>query len=177
MQDTTSAPRILIVEPSKNALAVMARRVGEAGYRIIASDSATAAVAELYRSPVDLIIAELRMDAMSGIELVRLVRDDTALRYTPIILITGRSDATGAIEGFAAGADDVVAKPFHFEVLVARVARRLARARSDRELIHDNAVLDARVVERAIELGEMRAAYAASEAERCRLAAMVRTPD
>ncbi len=174
MQDTNSAPRVLIVEPSKNALAVMARRVGDAGYRIVATDSATAAVAELYRLPVDLVIAELRMDLMSGIELTRLVRDDSALKDTPVILITGRTDANGAVEGFAAGADDVVAKPFHFEVLMARVAHRLARARAIRELRSDNATLDARVTTRAIELGEMRAAFAASEAERLRLAAMVR---
>ena len=152
----------------------MARRVGEAGYRIIASDSASAAVAELYRVPVDLVIAELRMDAMSGVELTRLIRDDSALKDIPVILITGRTDATGAVEGFAAGADDVVAKPFHFEVLIARVVRRLARARSILELRQDNATLDARVTTRAIELGEMRAAFEASEAERRRLAAMVR---
>ena len=174
MQVTNSAPRVLIVEPNKNALAVMARRVGEAGYRIIASDSASAAVAELYRVPVDVVIAELRMDGMSGIELTRLIRDDSALKDMPVILITGRTDATGAVEGFAAGADDVVAKPFHFEVLIARVVRRLARARSVRELRSDNATLDARVTTRAIELGEMRAAFAESEAERRRLAAMVR---
>ena len=174
MQTNSSAPRVLIVEPNRNALAVMARRVGEAGYRIIASDSASAAVAELYRVPVDLVIAELRMDAMSGVELTRLIRDDSALKDMPVILITGRTDATGAVEGFAAGADDVVAKPFHFEVLIARVVRRLARARSVRELRSDNATLDARVTTRAIELGEMRAAFAESEAERRRLAAMVR---
>lgn len=173
METDTSAPRILIVEPNKSALAVMARRVGEAGYRIIATDRAAAAVAELHRAPADLVIAELRMAELSGVKLTRLIRDDSALKDTPVILITGRSDATGAVEGFAAGADDVVAKPFHFEVLIARVERRLARARSIRELRHDNAALDARVTTRAIELGEMREAFAASEAERRRLAAMV----
>lgn len=176
MQADTISPRILIVEPNKSALSVMARRLGEAGYRIIASDSASSAVAELYRMPVDLVISELRMDTMSGIELLRMIRDDTALKHTPVILITGRSDANGAVEGFAAGADDVVAKPFHFEVLVARVVRRLARARAERDLISDNAILDARVVERAIQLGELREELAASESERRRLAAIVTRP-
>ena len=110
---------------------------------------------------------------MSGVELTRLVRDETSLKDIPVILITGRSDATGAVDGFGAGADDVVAKPFHFEVLLARIAQRLAKARAVRELRHDNAVLDARVVTRAIELGETRAALEASEAERRRLAAIV----
>ena len=177
MKAVPSLPRILIVEPNKSALAVLARRVGEAGYRVAVCGNPTDAVSELHRSPISLLIAELRMPSMSGIELVRLVRDDSVLRDIPVILITGRSDATGAVEGFAAGADDVVAKPFHFEVLLARIAQRLAKARSLRELRQDNATLDARVTTRAIELGEMRAAFAASEAERHRLSAMMGIPD
>ena len=169
-----TAPRILIVEPHKGGQAVMARRLAEEGYRVVACGNAADAVSELHRAPVALVLSELRMSPMSGIELTRLVRDDSALRDLPVVLITGRSDATGAVEGFAAGADDVVAKPFHFEVLVARIAQRLAKARAVRELRHDNAVLDARVVTRAIELGEMRAAFEASESERRRLAALVR---
>jgi len=177
MKMSSPAPRILIVEPLKSGLSVMARRLGEAGYRIIACSTATDAVAELHRAPVDLLLAELRMAPMSGIELVRLVRHDGNLKDLPVVLITGRSDKTGAVEGFAAGADDVVAKPFHFEVLLARIAQRLAKARAVRELRKDNATLDARVTTRAIELGEMRAAFEASEAERRRLAAMMRAAD
>lgn len=165
--------RLLVVEPNRNALAVMARRMGEAGFRIIACDNPGNAAAEMQRAPVDLVLAELRMAPLSGIELTRRIRDDTALRATPIILITGKSDSSGAVDGFVAGADDVVAKPFHFEVLIARIARRIARARSERELLDDKATLDARVVTRAIQLGEMRAALEASEAERIRLELIV----
>ena len=170
-----SAPRILMVEPYKSGLAVMARRLSEAGYRIVTCGNAAEAVTELHRGSVDLILAELRMAPTSGIELTRRVRDDGRLKDIPIILITGRSDATGAVDGFAAGADDVVAKPFHFEVLMARISGRLAKARAVRELRQDNAALDARVIRRALELGEVKAALRVSEDERQRLAGMVRT--
>ncbi|MGE5089251.1 MAG: response regulator, partial [Candidatus Levyibacteriota bacterium] len=63
---------------------------------------------------------------------------------------------TGVVRAYEAGADDVVVKPFHFEVLFARIERRLSRARSLQQLRDDNATLDARVVERAIQLGELR---------------------
>ena len=177
MQHSSPAPRLLIVEPHHNALVVMARRLSDAGYRIVTCGNATDAVAELHRAPIDLVVAELRMTPTSGIELTRLVRDDAALRDVPMILITGRSDATGAVEGFAAGADDVVAKPFHFEVLLARIAGRLAKAKAVHELRQDNATLDARVIKRAIELGEMRAAFAASETERQRLTVLMQARD
>ena len=165
--------RLLIVEPNRSALGVMAKRLGEAGYRIIACDNAGNATAEMLRAPVDLVLAELRMAPVSGVELTRRIRDDIMLKDTPIILITGRSDTSGAVEGFMAGADDVVAKPFHFEVLAARIARRINRARSVKELRADNATLDARVVTRSIELGEMRAALMQSEAERLRLQQLI----
>ncbi len=165
--------RLLIVEPNRSALGVLARRLGEAGYRIIACDNAGNAAAEMVRAPIDLVLAELRMTPVSGVELTRRIRDDSGLRDTPIILITGRTDSSGAVDGFGAGADDVVAKPFHFEVLAARIARRIARARSVKELKADNANLDARVVSRAIEIGEIRAALEQSELERLRLQALV----
>ena len=165
--------RLLVVEPNRSALAVMAKRLGEAGFRITACDHPGNAPAEMHRSPVDLVLAELRMAPISGIELTRRIRDNTALKATPIILITGKSDSAGAVDGFLAGADDVVAKPFHFEVLIARITRRIARAQSERELLDDKATLDARVVTRAIQLSEMRVALEASEVERIRLERIV----
>ncbi len=167
------APRILLVEPNRSAMGVLARRLGEAGYRVVAAESAQVAVAELHRLPVDLVLAELAMPLMSGIELARLIRDDTAIRDLPVILISGRSDRTGAVRALQAGADDVVVKPFHHEVLLARIARQLMRAQAVKHLRADNAALDARVVTRAIELGETRAALAASEGERIRLAGLL----
>ena len=124
----TGAARLLIVEPNRSALGVLAKRLGELGYRIIACDNAGNATAEMLRAPVDLVLAELRMALVSGVELTRRIRDDTVLKDTPVILITGRSDSSGAVDGFTAGADDVVAKSFHFEVLAARIARRIARS-------------------------------------------------
>lgn len=161
--------RIVLIEPSRSAMTVLARRLSEAGYRVIVAESAEQGVSELHRMPVDLVLAELTLPKMSGIELTRLIRDDSSLRDIPVILIAGRSDSSGAIRALEAGADDIVAKPFFEEVLIARIARQLARARGLKELRADNATLDARVVTRAIELGEMRIALRESESERRRL--------
>jgi DNA-binding response OmpR family regulator len=168
-------PRILIVDPKRTNLTVLARRLGDEGYRIATAENGQAAITELHRNTFQLILAELYMPGMSGSELVRLVRSESAWRDIPIILITGRSAPGGAVQAYAAGADDVVLKPFHFEVLAARIERRLARAKAIEELRRDNATLDARVVTRAIELGEVRARLLESEAELRRLAGLVVT--
>jgi DNA-binding response OmpR family regulator len=135
---------------------VIARRLGDAGLRVTTADCGAAAIAELYRHPIDLVLAELNMPRMSGAELARAIRGEVQWNDVPIMLITGKSKPADAVRAYRAGADDVILKPFHFEVLIARIARRIDRARSFRRLQEDNAALDARVVQRAIQIGELR---------------------
>ncbi|MEO5611972.1 MAG: response regulator [Sphingomicrobium sp.] len=163
------ATRVLVVDPNKRNLAVLVRRLAEAGYGVAAAASGHAAIAELHRQTVDVVIAELYMPGMSGAELARVIRGQTHWRDLPVMLITGKSNPDGAVQAYAAGADDVILKPFHFEVLFARIERRIARTLSLKDLRDDNATLDARVVTRAIELGELRERWLASETERRRL--------
>lgn len=161
--------RILVVEPSKRNLGVTVRRLVEVGFRVTTAECGTSAVAELHRVHVDLVLAELDMPRMGGAELARLIRGEAIWRDLPVMLITGRSEPSGAVRAYEAGADDVILKPFHFEVLIARIQRRLERSRSLSELRDDNATLDARLVGRAIEAGELKQRLLRSEAERRRL--------
>jgi DNA-binding response OmpR family regulator len=149
-------PRILVVEPSRTNLGVTARRLSEQGYRVTTADSGASAIAELYRFPIELVLAELDMPRMSGAELALAIRGEVQWNDIPVMLITGKSDPKGAVRAYGAGADDVILKPFHFEVLIARIERRIARARCFTRLQEDKATLDARVVERAIQIGELR---------------------
>ena len=162
---TDERPRILVVEPNRSNLGVMARRLGEHGYRVTTADRGATAIAELYRLPVDLVLAELDMPRMSGAELARAIRGEVQWNDIPIMLITGKSEPKGAVRAYEAGTDDVILKPFHFEVLIARIQRRIARARSVKQLRDDNAALDARVIERAIQIGELKDELSAARAK------------
>jgi DNA-binding response OmpR family regulator len=145
-----------VVEPNRTNLGVLARRLAEHGYRVTAADSGPAAIAELYRLPIDLVLAELDMPRMSGGELARAIRGEVQWNDIPVMLITGKSKPKDLVRAYEAGADDVIVKPFHDEVLFARIDRRIDRARSVQRLKDDNATLDARVVERAMQIGELR---------------------
>ena len=149
-------PRILVIEPNRANLGVVARRLAEGGYRVTTADNGASAIAELYRLPIDLVLAELNMPRMSGAELARAIRGEVQWNDIPILVITGKSEPKGAVRAYEAGADDVILKPFHFEVLMARIDRRIEWSRSIKRLKDDNAALDARVVERAIQIGELR---------------------
>lgn len=149
-------PRILIAQPHAGYLAMLGRRIAEQGFRVALADTVQGAVAELHRGSVDLVLAELQGPGFCGRELVSIIRDDASFRDIPVLLFTGRSDHDAAVRALRAGADGVVKKPFHFEVLCARIGRELERKRAMDALRDDKAVLDARVVERAIEIGELR---------------------
>src|SRR5437763_16484274 len=83
-------PRILIVEPNRNHLGVVARRLSESGFRVTTADCGAAAIAELYRFRIDLVLAELNMPRMSGAEMARAIRGGVQLDELPVMLTTGR---------------------------------------------------------------------------------------
>src|SRR3546814_17459454 len=82
-------------------------------------------------------------------------------------MLTGHNDAAAAVEALATGADDLLAKPVAVDLLAARIERTIDRAQRIAELKRSNAMLDARIATRAIELGEARTELA-ERREECR---------
>jgi CheY-like chemotaxis protein len=109
--DDRAQPRVLIVEPDRNYLGVLARRISRAGYRVATAGSAQAAFAEIYRMPPDALVSELTMPGTSGVELARMIRQDAVHHELPLIMIGGKREAAAAINALRAGADDLVRKP------------------------------------------------------------------
>lgn len=173
MKTTDDQPRLLVIDANRNYLGVLARRLAEFGYRVATAESAQAGMAEMYRIPVDLVLCDVSLRGTTGIELARMIRDDPSHRDVPVLLIVGRSDPSAAVRAFQAGADGVVRKPCHFEVLAACIARQLARAETMKRLAGDKAALDAKIISRVIELRETQAQLNAAERERRRLVAIV----
>lgn len=168
--------RILIVEPERAYLGVLARRVADHGYRVACADSSHQAIAEFYRRPPDLILTELRGRGFYCSDLIAAVRSDPIHRDIPILVLCGRSDDAAATQILRGGADATVRKPFHFETLAARLERELERKRSLDELRATNQALDARITERAIAIGELKQRIVELSAERLRLICAPRVP-
>ena len=78
----------------------------------------------------DLILADVMMPGMDGIELTRNLRDDPRTVGATIILVTAKNASAAKLEGFEAGADDYIVKPFDIDELLARVTGALRRARA-----------------------------------------------
>lgn len=160
---------ILVVDDSRTSLRVIGGRLGAMGYMVVLADSGREALDLLSGRGFDLVLLDMVMPGMSGLEALAEIRTAPDTADMPVIMITALNDTHGAVAALAAGADDHLAKPFDFDVLQARIERTLERAGRIAELKRTVAALDARIAARAIELGEARSELAVTRADRARL--------
>ncbi|MES2095233.1 MAG: response regulator [Pseudomonadota bacterium] len=160
---------ILVVDDSRTTLNIIGKRLTELGYLTALADNGGEALDLIAARGFDLVLLDMVMPGMGGMQVLAEIRSRTETWDLPVIVLTARSDHAAAIEALKTGADDHLAKPFDFDVLTARIDRTLARARRVSDLKRSNAALDARVAARAMELGEARAELADIRADRQRL--------
>lgn len=124
-QPATFAARILVVDDSPDTLELIQRNLASQGYSAHAAPGAADALALLEAMAVDLVVTDVRMPGLSGLDLIREVR----LRHPGIelVVITGYATIEGAVEALQLGAWDYLAKPFTDEELFQAVRRALAR--------------------------------------------------
>jgi two-component system response regulator HydG len=121
----SSAARILVVDDSPDTLELIQRNLASQGYSVQNAPGAADALALIDAKAVDLVVTDVRMPGLSGIDLIREVR----LRHPGIelVVITGYATIEGAVEALQLGAWDYLAKPFTDEELFQAVRRALAR--------------------------------------------------
>jgi DNA-binding response OmpR family regulator len=119
----TARGRVLLVEDDEDLRHYLVRLLRNQGYEVFAAADAETALEEIPSQ--DLIVADLMLPGMSGIDLVRRVRGTADAATVPIILLTAKSGSDSLIEGLGAGADDYVTKPFHPTELLARVRSQI----------------------------------------------------
>ncbi len=124
----TAKRRILIVEDERDVAALIKHAVergGDTEAEIVGSgDSALKAVSE---RPPDLVLLDLNLPVLSGVEVCRILRSRSDSRELPIIILTARADEDDRVTGLEIGADDYITKPFSLRELTARVRAVLRR--------------------------------------------------
>lgn len=116
--------RLLIVDDEPSILATMAPLLRSRGYEVSTAMSAKACLESVERLDPDLIVLDLGLPDVDGVEVCRLLRDG---RSTPIIVLSARGKEADKVEALDAGADDYVTKPFGAEELLARIRVALRR--------------------------------------------------
>jgi two-component system phosphate regulon response regulator PhoB len=120
--------RILVVEDEPDIAALVAYQLAQAGHQVRTSASGREAIRALETDPPDLVILDLMLPEMSGLDVLRTLRGRKETKDLPVIVLTARREESDRVRGLELGADDYVAKPFSPRELVLRAEAVLRRA-------------------------------------------------
>ncbi|MEZ4699612.1 MAG: response regulator transcription factor [Rhodothermales bacterium] len=120
-------PRILLVEDDAELRSLVEGRLRESGYNVRTAATGTEALVRVDEQAPDLVLLDVMLPEMDGLEVCRRLRATHPLLY--IIMLTARTDELDRVVGLEVGADDYVTKPFSLQELVARVRAALRRLR------------------------------------------------
>jgi two-component system phosphate regulon response regulator PhoB len=121
--------RILVVEDEADIRQILAYNLGQAGYEILVADRGEQALALARENRPDLVLLDLMLPDMSGLDVCRNFKSESSLRDIPVIMLTARSEEIDRVVGFELGADDYVVKPFSVRELGLRIQAVLRRSR------------------------------------------------
>ena len=124
---------ILMIEDNRETVRALRVFLENAGFRVLSAYDGASGLQLLRSEQPDLLILDLMLPDQNGLDITRLVRGDSALKSTPIIMLTARIDDTDKIVGLEVGADDYIAKPYNPREVLARVRSVLRRASGDLE--------------------------------------------
>jgi len=113
----------MTVDDSKTMRDMVAYTLRTAGYDVVSAEDGKQALGMLAAKPVDVVITDLNMPVMDGVQLIRALRADPKFRTMPILMLTTESDANKKAEGRTAGATGWLVKPFNPEKLVETIKR------------------------------------------------------
>jgi signal transduction histidine kinase len=132
-QPPAGAPRLLLVEDNDDLRSFLASRLARR-YRVETAADGAAGLEAARRWRPDLVVTDVMMAGVDGLELCRRLKADPAFVTTPVILLTARAGTDAVAEGLDAGADDYVVKPFALRELEARIAAHLRARETERQL-------------------------------------------
>jgi two-component system alkaline phosphatase synthesis response regulator PhoP len=126
--DTTSKNKILLVDDEADILEFLSYNLKKEGYRVYTANNGKEAVTVAKKENPDVIILDVMMPDMDGIETCREIRDIPGLKDVMIAFLTARNEDYSQIAGFEVGADDYINKPIKPRVLISRIKALLRRS-------------------------------------------------
>jgi adenylate cyclase len=155
-------PLILAVDDTPQNLDLLRRRLTSQGYEVTTAEDGEAALERTAELLPDLILLDVMMPKLDGIETVRRLKANPAHQHIPVIMVTAKSDPMDVIEGLDAGGDDYLTKPIDHAALLARV-RSMLRMKALHDKVHEQAreleewsrLLERRVAEQIDQIARM----------------------
>src|SRR6202044_3033531 len=120
--------RVLVIEDDKDIVELVRYNLEKDGYQVASSGDGATGLAQIRKAAPDLLVLDLMLPKLSGLEICKEVRKDVSLNRIPILILTAKGEEADRVVGLELGADDYVTKPFSPRELAARVKALLRRA-------------------------------------------------
>jgi DNA-binding response OmpR family regulator/two-component sensor histidine kinase len=141
MNAAPSAGEVLVVEDTVSSLKLLAELLGTAGYTVRQAPNGELALWSAQSRPPELILLDVRMPGIDGLEVCRRLKQSPMLRDIPVIFLSAQYDTEDKVRGFQAGAVDFIGKPYQAEEVLARTAVHIKLARTQLALSRANVEL------------------------------------
>ena len=122
-----SKEKILVVDDEEDILELVRYNLAREGYAVTCAASGEAALKSAVSDPVDLIILDLMLPGIDGLEVARRLKQNSGTKDTPIVMLTAKGEEADIVTGLELGADDYVTKPFSPRILIARMKAVIRR--------------------------------------------------
>ncbi len=119
--------KILIVDDEPDIVDLVAYNLKKDGFRVTTASDGEEALDKIRKDKYDLVVLDLMLPGIQGVELCRIIRNDPKTAGTPIIMLTAKGEEVDRVVGLESGADDYVTKPFSPRELIARIKAVLRR--------------------------------------------------
>lgn len=120
--------RVFIIEDDRDIVELVRYNLANEGFQVTSAHDGVTGLATLKKTPPDILLLDLMLPKLSGLEICREIRRDEALNRLPILMLTARGEEADRVVGLEMGADDYVTKPFSPRELIARVKALLRRS-------------------------------------------------
>jgi two-component system phosphate regulon response regulator PhoB len=137
-----SKEKILVVDDEEDILELVRYNLVREGYVVLCALSGEDALRTAVAEPLDLIVLDLMLPGIDGLEVARRLKQNSDTKDTPILMLTAKGEEADVVSGLELGADDYVTKPFSPRILIARIKAVLRRRSGDTDL--ENEVLNVR---------------------------------
>ncbi len=130
--------RILIVDDEENILELLKYNLEKNGFDVVAEDNGEGALEQVEKEDFDLVLLDLMLPGIDGLEVLKTIRSHDRIKDTPVIMLTAKNEEIDTVLGLEMGADDYIGKPFGVHELLARVKALLRRNDRTKTAKEDN---------------------------------------
>ena len=136
--EANAKSRILIVDDISENRTILTRRFERRGFEIVEAEGGLAAIELIDKQSFDLVLLDVMMPGIDGIETLRRIRSRKSASMLPVIMVTAKSESDNIVDALELGANDYVTKPVDFAVALARVNTQISRRRAEQEVAAAN---------------------------------------